>query len=1077
MNVKKLIAVAAVAASAMALPSWAAELRMTYTSPMYRMGSSANDSTSTLTTTPQLAFPNMTLADIAALVDDGYSFGATQCGTSWTNQKLFQARDVLVCRNPSTDEITMISVEFVNLDGRHTKSFAVELTDGVGGVYARAGRAQCLINTNNTSFQFVIPDGNGGVIYSCDTSDPGKATASGVAAYNGAGYGFCSLTLAKVPKASARMRIFANAPGEPVLTVQDIRDYSFSSRFCGTAIAIGSVGTVLNGYNTVVEEDGEGRATKLTVDFEVVDGGYTKCVVVEFTDGDDGVYAQTVKGQYAKPSTLPLGSPSTSSGWTVTAEPPEYFGYGVSGSSAYGLFTMNATPPASSQPKMLWNKAENMIAKTHNVTDVTQLPILTRTWVKVLDGISLQEMVDDGYEISAYFCGGGVNTKQKVYAKHFYSYTPSGETSISNAICTFAIYDGGHTKAVSVLFETRADGVYAQYGKGQYLNRKNNVDFKFAWLDENGNPVYDCSQTSHTATGSNDVPASWTANGYGIAGLKASRYMKKNESRLVFANPAGEPVLTLDDIKDYYLGCSFAAYGINNKDGEGTGLHRAFEYDGDSVRSMRVEYQIYDGGWNKCVVVNFTNGVDGVYGYAIAAGHAGHNSGVVGHNFVNASGTVVDCPDAVVTAYDSADGYGIYDLFATSMVTLDRDTDWSGTGGVVALGDVVVDLNGHNLTLQGVSGNSYLYSQIFNSNNGVVSEVRFKVPGGLAFINDTVRFGTSAAFLNNNIKVVKDGNGTYVAAIGQPYKGGTEIVDGIFKVGVAGTSNPFGTAVTTITIPAGCTFDINGQTAYDGYSFVLAGGEITNTGADNTNAQALLKTVRLTADSSFVLPHSSGMIGSTSYAATTLDLAGHKLTVDVSDGKAFFLCNATISNGTIELQSAGDGRLLTGRDGTAAANATNHAETVDFKVGCALCLYSPLSVRNYEALYNVNSNNGMAAFNIHGAFKPSAHNYFHGCTMMDGSTIDLSLREAALPLVSAFTNENSDRTLKFADGATVYVKLDGKRFPQSKVISWASKPENIGTVRFRSAPGERRCAFVAKDDGLYTTTGFMIIFK
>ena len=99
------------------------------------------------------------------------------------------------------------------------------------------------------------------------------------------------------------------------------------------------------------------------------------------------------------------------------------------------------------------------------------------------------------------------------------------------------------------------------------------------------------------------------------------------------------------------------------------------------------------------------------------------------------------------------------------------------------------------------------------------------------------------------------------------------------------------------------------------------------------------------------------------------------------------------------------------------------------------------------------------------------------CWMMNGSTIDLSLREAALPLVSAFTNENSDRTLKFADGAKVYVKLGGKRFTGGKVISWESKPDNIGEVKFKSAPGERRCAFVAKDDGLYTMTGLIVLVK
>ena len=83
----------------------------------------------------------------------------------------------------------------------------------------------------------------------------------------------------------------------------------------------------------------------------------------------------------------------------------------------------------------------------------------------------------------------------------------------------------------------------------------------------------------------------------------------------------------------------------------------------------------------------------------------------------------------------------------------------------------------------------------------------------------------------------------------------------------------------------------------------------------------------------------------------------------------------------------------------------------------------------------------------------------------------------ALPLVSAFTNTDSDRTLKFADGATVYVAQGGKRFAGGKVISWNEKPANIGTIKFRSAPGERKYAFVAKDDGLYAMSGMVILVK
>ena len=375
MNARKLTALVAICTAA-AMPSWAGTVKFPYYSPMYRMGTSANDSASTLTTTPKLAFSGMTLADMAARIDNGYWFGMTECGTSWIKDRHFHARDVLVCRNPDTDAATMISVLFVSVHDGHTKSLAVELTDGDGGVYARAARAQYLSKTSNASFPFVAPDGNGGVIYSCDSSNATKALVGSIAAYNGAGYGCCSLTFAQWPKTSAKMRIFANAPGEPVLTVEDIKDYSFSSLFCGYSVAVAYIGTVAKGYNNTVLEYDNGRATKMTVDFQMNEGNYTKCVVIEFTNGEDGVYAQAVNALHAAKSTHPLGTPSTNSGWTLHPNnPTEYYAIGASKTTDYGVFTMNATPPASAQPKMLWNKAENMIAKTHKIPDVSQLPV------------------------------------------------------------------------------------------------------------------------------------------------------------------------------------------------------------------------------------------------------------------------------------------------------------------------------------------------------------------------------------------------------------------------------------------------------------------------------------------------------------------------------------------------------------------------------------------------------------------------------------------------------------------------------------------------------------------------------
>lgn len=114
---------------------------------------------------------------------------------------------------------------------------------------------------------------------------------------------------------------------------------------------------------------------------------------------------------------------------------------------------------------------------------------------------------------------------------------------------------------------------------------------------------------------------------------------------------------------------------------------------------------------------------------------------------------------------------------------------------------------------------------------------------------------------------------------------------------------------------------------------------------------------------------------------------------------------------------------------------------------------------------------------IYGTFKPSAHNYFHGCKMMDGSTIDLSSRTNALPRIAAFTS-NSAKTLDFETDKTVYVKFGGYRTASREpIISWTAKPADIDTVKFKAARGEQPCSFVKKDDGLYIRRGFTILVR
>ena len=88
-----------------------------------------------------------------------------------------------------------------------------------------------------------------------------------------------------------------------------------------------------------------------------------------------------------------------------------------------------------------------------------------------------------------------------------------------------------------------------------------------------------------------------------------------------------------------------SAYGYNKKFDED---------DGGSVTNIIVEFQIYNNQ-TKCVVVSFTNGVDGVYATALGADYVKGNN--LGHDFCSNE----DMSSTVAETYDSQ-SYGAFDL-------------------------------------------------------------------------------------------------------------------------------------------------------------------------------------------------------------------------------------------------------------------------------------------------------------------------------------------------------------------------------------------------------------------------------
>ena len=421
---------------------------------------------------------------------------------------------------------------------------------------------------------------------------------------------------------------------------------------------------------------------------------------------------------------------------------------------------------------------------------------------------------------------------------------------------------------------------------------------------------------------------------------------------------------------------------------------------------------------------------------------------------------------------------GALPCFRTTNVVFNGDCDLRSWGTPVFAEGVAIDLKGHTLTVADLSDDGFMNAVVTNSVDGTTAELHVDVADGKTATNST-------ASILGNVKVVKSGLGTWRAAKNsQTYSGGTLILEGVLVNGFVDARNyqlgAVGSVITVSTNGANRgVFDIKGMYAQNSvcaaYKLVMNGGLVQNTGADVSQGNGQFFDVRLTADSEFSHTYDWGFFDGPTEYAVTLDLGGHTLKVAIGiNGRTFHLVNCTVKNGFIDITSGGwfqVGKSATETQYLGEIVATN----VDFRIASAMKIYAPLSVRDYEQVYGSNNNEGTNVFSVCGTFKPASHNYFYGCTMQNGSTIDLSSRTDALPLVSSFTK--GDHTLKFAAG-TIHVKLGERNVTRNtRLISWTSKPSGIASTRFTSAEGERSRRFSARADGLYLSGGTMIIVR
>ena len=162
------------------------------------------------------------------------------------------------------------------------------------------------------------------------------------------------------------------------------------------------------------------------------------------------------------------------------------------------------------------------------------------------------------------------------------------------------------------------------------------------------------------------------------------------------------------------------------------------------------------------------------------------------------------------------------------------------------------------------------------------------------------------------------------------------------------------------------------------------------------------------------------------------------------------------------------------------------ATNVDFEISCRPDISGTLYAHDYFAAYAANRIAGGGDIFVYGTFTPSATNdtglcYFHGCTMMDGSAIDLSEKTAPWSVKSDGGDTGAALVAKFDNNASVDIKLGSRRIAKDEaIVTWTNntRPPNLATLTFKGVFNDRTVILKKRDDGLYMPPrGLMLIVK
>ena len=363
--------------------------------------------------------------------------------------------------------------------------------------------------------------------------------------------------------------------------------------------------------------------------------------------------------------------------------------------------------------------------------------------------------------------------------------------------------------------------------------------------------------------------------------------------------------------------------------------------------------------------------------------------------------------------------------------------------------------------------------------NGNVATIAMKGGGVLAGeidccgevhldVSEGLTIGTDAVKLTGSLRLVKEGLGTFHPTVtGSTYYGGTEVAGGqmtAWQDAYPGSSDK------TVTISSNAVFDISGlwqdsRGCASEAMFEMNGGTVDNLGVDCSSGWGSMVNMRLTENSTIKVSHDYGFING-SYMMTFIDLYDKRLTIDIADGKTFWLFDTSIYGGTLVAKTPATGRLWFNKFAV-------RAYTADFDLNCGFQIDVPVDVKNLTMRYAGTTVSGGGTLTIHGAYKPVS-DFIYNFKMLSGTKLDLTAQEG----VFALTSPTTGKTLAFADGATIAVDIGTRRIPaEGRVVAWENevdKPTN--DVKFVAPPGARYRVYT-KDDGIYVMSGLIVTIR